>query len=42
MEQRTERTIQRGTVLGAAFLMAASAVGPGFLIQTTRFSERSG
>lgn len=42
MEQRTERIIQRGTVLGAAFLMAASAVGPGFLIQTTRFSAEGG
>lgn len=29
-------------MLGAAFLMAASAVGPGFLIQTSRFSAEGG
>lgn len=42
MSERAERTIRRGTVLGAAFLLAASAVGPGFLIQTTRFSAEGG
>ena len=41
MEQRTGRS-RRGAVLGAAFLMAASAVGPGFLIQTSRFSAEGG
>ena len=41
MEQRTGRS-RRGEVLGAAFLMAASAVGPGFLIQTSRFSAEGG
>ncbi|HEV7332067.1 MAG TPA: NRAMP family divalent metal transporter [Flavisolibacter sp.] len=28
-----------GAILGAAFLMATSAIGPGFLTQTTRFTE---
>ncbi|WP_319200772.1 NRAMP family divalent metal transporter [uncultured Ilyobacter sp.] len=30
----------KGTTMGAAFLMAASAVGPGFLIQTSFFTSR--
>jgi Mn2+/Fe2+ NRAMP family transporter len=30
----------RGRLLGAVFLMATSAVGPGFLTQTTVFTER--
>ncbi|MDW8467474.1 MAG: hypothetical protein RML35_15340 [Chloroherpetonaceae bacterium] len=30
------------TLLGAAFLMATSAIGPGFLTQTTVFTERLG
>ena len=42
MENRMERRIRRGAVLGSAFLMAASAVGPGFLVQTTRFSAEGG
>lgn len=42
MEERTERLRLRAAALGAAFLMAASAVGPGFLIQTTRFSAEGG
>ncbi|MEZ7172121.1 hypothetical protein NRI27_09605, partial [Sporosarcina sp. OR05] len=29
----------RGVLLGAAFLMATSAIGPGFLTQTTFFTE---
>lgn len=41
MKKGAERS-RRGAVLGAAFLMAASAVGPGFLIQTTRFSAEGG
>ena len=32
----------RRAAIGAAFLMAASAVGPGFLIQTSRFSAEGG
>ena len=41
MEEAQKRTGRRAA-LGAAFLMAASAVGPGFLIQTTRFSAEGG
>ena len=32
----------RGITLGAAFLMATSAIGPGFLTQTALFTARSG
>jgi Mn2+/Fe2+ NRAMP family transporter len=32
----------RGTLAGAAFLMATSAIGPGFLTQTAVFTERHG
>jgi Mn2+/Fe2+ NRAMP family transporter len=32
----------RSTIVGAAFLMATSAIGPGFLTQTAVFSERLG
>lgn len=32
----------RGTVLGAMFLMAMSAVGPGFITQTTTFTVKLG
>lgn len=32
----------RGVLIGAAFLMATSAVGPGFLTQTAVFTERLG
>lgn len=32
------RTEHSSTILGAAFLMATSAVGPGFLTQTTKFT----
>lgn len=32
----------RSILLGAAFLMATSAIGPGFLTQTTVFTERVG
>lgn len=31
-----------GTLTGAAFLMAVSAIGPGFLTQTTQFTARLG
>lgn len=33
---------QRGVLIGAAFLMATSAIGPGFLTQTAVFTERLG
>ena len=32
----------RGVASGAAFLMATSAIGPGFLTQTAVFAERQG
>jgi Mn2+/Fe2+ NRAMP family transporter len=32
----------RGVLIGAAFLMATSAIGPGFLTQTAVFTERLG
>jgi Mn2+/Fe2+ NRAMP family transporter len=36
------RTRTKGALVGAAFLMATSAVGPGFLTQTAVFTERLG
>lgn len=33
---------KNSAILGAAFLMATSAIGPGFLTQTTRFTEELG
>src|SRR5512134_3412030 len=36
MEKRSLRSV----ILGAAFLMATSAVGPGFLTQTTVFTKQ--
>lgn len=37
-----ERKALRSTLIGAAFLMATSAIGPGFLTQTAVFAERLG
>jgi Mn2+/Fe2+ NRAMP family transporter len=37
-----KREARSAAFLGAAFLMATSAVGPGFLTQTTVFTERMG
>ena len=31
---------KNSAILGAAFLMATSAIGPGFLVQTSRFTEQ--
>lgn len=36
------RDRRKGVLLGAAFLMATSAIGPGFLTQTSVFTERLG
>lgn len=36
------RIARRSTLIGAAFLMATSAVGPGFLTQTAVFTEKLG
>jgi Mn2+/Fe2+ NRAMP family transporter len=33
---------RRGTLLGAVFLMATSAIGPGFITQTTQFTIKLG
>ncbi|EHR60545.1 NRAMP family divalent metal transporter [Saccharomonospora cyanea] len=35
-------TVSRGTLLGAVFLMATSAIGPGFITQTTTFTAQLG
>ena len=37
-----DRKALRSTLIGAAFLMATSAIGPGFLTQTAVFTERLG
>src|SRR5687768_6519038 len=37
-----DRKTVRSTLIGAAFLMATSAIGPGFLTQTALFTERLG
>lgn len=37
-----KNTTQKSAILGAAFLMATSAVGPGFLTQTATFTEKIG
>jgi len=42
MSQIPDRASSRGPLLGAMFLMATSAVGPGFLTQTTQFTEQLG
>ena len=35
MSDDSQRRATRGPVLGAMFLMATSAIGPGFITQTT-------
>ena len=37
-----DRKAFRSTLIGAAFLMATSAIGPGFMTQTAVFTERLG
>lgn len=39
---RRPRNRHRGALLGAMFLMATSAVGPGFIVQTTNFTVQLG
>ncbi|MBD0284706.1 MAG: divalent metal cation transporter [Flavisolibacter sp.] len=36
--KKPNNSIQSSAILGAAFLMATSAIGPGFLTQTTKFT----
>lgn len=38
----TGTATRRGTMLGAVFLMATSAIGPGFITQTTQFTVQLG
>ncbi len=42
MENNKQKNKNLSVLLGAAFLMATSAVGPGFLTQTTTFTESLG
>lgn len=44
MKENTSAPVRTGTtaLLGAAFLMATSAIGPGFLTQTTVFTQQLG
>jgi Mn2+/Fe2+ NRAMP family transporter len=42
MGQAVRQSPVRGPVLGAMFLMATSAIGPGFITQTTQFTVRLG
>ncbi len=37
-----KKTINRSILIGAAFLMASSAIGPGFLTQTAVFTDKLG
>ena len=41
-DERTRGGRERGVAAGAAFLMATSAIGPGFLTQTAVFTSRLG
>jgi len=42
MQQPTTTRPARGPLLGAMFLMATSAIGPGFITQTTQFTAQLG
>ncbi|SES82751.1 Mn2+ and Fe2+ transporters of the NRAMP family [Natronincola peptidivorans] len=42
MIKNKKKNANFGVLLGAAFLMATSAIGPGFLTQTATFTERYG
>lgn len=39
-DTHTEKKVTRSVLLGAAFLMATSSIGPGFLTQTTVFTQQ--
>ena len=41
-EQKAGRSASRSAVLGAVFLMATSAIGPGFITQTATFTVQMG
>ena len=38
LKQSTQPSSTKSVIVGAAFLMATSAIGPGFLTQTTVFT----
>ena len=40
LKQSTQPSSTKSAILGAAFLMATSAIGPGFLTQTTVFTQQ--
>ncbi len=42
MSEPNQRPTSRGPVVGAMFLMATSAIGPGFITQTTQFTAQLG
>lgn len=42
MNEEKQRPASRGPVVGAMFLMATSAIGPGFITQTTQFTAQLG
>ena len=42
MDQQKNERSPRGPLLGALFLMATSAIGPGFITQTTQFTAQLG
>jgi Mn2+/Fe2+ NRAMP family transporter len=42
MNDESQRPASRGPFLGAMFLMATSAIGPGFITQTTQFTAQLG
>ena len=42
MENKKGKNKNASVLLGAAFLMATSAIGPGFLTQTAVFTEQLG
>jgi Mn2+/Fe2+ NRAMP family transporter len=42
MSETSKRPASRGGVVGAMFLMATSAIGPGFITQTTQFTAQLG
>jgi Mn2+/Fe2+ NRAMP family transporter len=42
MSEPSKPTANRGPVVGAMFLMATSAIGPGFITQTTQFTAQLG
>jgi Mn2+/Fe2+ NRAMP family transporter len=42
MQPKTNAGARRGPLVGAMFLMATSAIGPGFITQTTQFTAQLG